>query len=189
MRLDAPNDTVPIGPHVRGRSWPRPTLMSFARLPFRNFRSAAASEREFEISLSLRRAAAMGGDHFDVRSPGKSPRRSFLRWSLVSSSPPPSFFFYPGSSFLLCFQSQHSRHDQLDTHSAGPQGRGVRSGTSRLVEAATDRSSKRKWTVLPGLGCQGTMLLISEFQVPLFFAPSLLLPLFCLMKCRPRRSV
>jgi hypothetical protein len=80
-RPDKPNDTVTIGPHVRVRSWKRPTLMSFAR----PFRSPAAHEplrgcifaieREIEIlslslSLSPRRAsAAMGGIHCEVRIP------------------------------------------------------------------------------------------------------------------------
>jgi len=77
-RPDTPNDTVPIGPHVRGRSWPRPILMSpfrspAAREPLRGCISASASLK----SLSPRRAST-------GRSNGRRSLRSPIPCNLHS---------------------------------------------------------------------------------------------------------
>ena len=147
-------------------------------------------ERELEISLSLSlslsaarpRAAAMGGDHSEVRSPGKSPlpASSDDRWPALLNHC--HFFVTP----VLLFSSAPSPStpaDPLGTHSAGPQPAG------RRCSIGYQSTSRGSWIARAVQGWDAKVrcrcFRISYAVVAL----SRLLPLFCLTKCRPRRSV
>jgi hypothetical protein len=147
-RPDKPNDTVTIGPHVRVRSWKRPTLMSFAR----PFRSPAAHEplrgcifaieREIEIlslSLSLSPPRVRGNGRHSLRSPNPlvnphAAASSDDRWSAPST---------PALTLL-------DRRDE------------VFQSTSRGSYGSLEQMNR------PGLGCQRYDVVDSEFQMPWF---------------------